>query len=389
MMKPRGIRHPLVLVLALVVQVFAAGLLSAQVDHSGPGLPAGPTPGAPLPAVVDTAVAVLEWTGSGSGPANVSAVGDSVVFGEILQVVLDFPEPMEGEPSWEVADGADWLVPVPRKEPGWWDRLRGRSGPAPDLPDSLTATEGARSILGCRIYRTQPFRIMVGDVLSPVITVVGRVAGTGDIAAIRAPRPVGFSLPVLIVMVLALILIVVLGWFFWDRKRGGDDLEDRELPVPAWLAAGIELRDLYWAGDLGRGDSRVFLDHLAGVVRRFVARRYRVAAQEMTGREIINACARLGHSIADPGAFARIIDELDLRRYNPEAASAAWCREKTILLFHHMGRVRVVPRYTDVPADRLLEGEKAWAELRREFPAADFQAGRTGQSNSATGGGAA
>lgn len=389
MMKHGGIRHPLVLALALVVQVFAAGLLSAQVDHSGPGLPAGPAPGAPLPAVVDTAVAVLEWTGSGLGPANVSAVGDSVVFGEMLQVVLDFPEPMEGEPSWQVAPGADWLVPVPRPEPDWWDKLRGRSGPGADLPDSLTATEGTLSILGFRIYRTQPFRIQVGDVVSPVITVAGRVTGTSDIAAIRAPRPVGFSLPVLIAMVLALILIVMLGWFFWDRKRGGDDLADWELPVPAWLAAGIELRDLFWAGDLGRGDSRVFLDQLAGVARRFVAKRYRVAAQEMTGREIINASARLGHPISDPGAFARIIDELDLRRYNPESATAAWCREKTILLFAHMGRVRVMPRYTDVPADQLLEGEKAWAELRREFPAAGDPDGAAGHSNSATGGGAA
>jgi len=101
-----------------------------------------------------------------------------------------------------------------------------------------------------------------------------------------------------------------------------------------------------------------------------MAARYRVAAQEMTGREIINACAGRGHPVSDPGAFARMIDELDHRRYNPEAATPAWCREQAIVLFEQMGKVRVLPRFTEVPAELLLEGEKAWSELKTEFSGA-------------------
>ena len=158
-----------------------------------------------------------------------------------------------------------------------------------------------------------------------------------------------------------------LAWLLWDRGSRRADLTDRDLPPPAWLTGAIELRDLLHEGSLSRGENRVFLDGLAGIARRFVAGRYRIAAQEMTGREIITACADLGHRSTQPGIFARMIDAVDHHRYNPEVSSTGWCREQTILLYDHIARVRILPRYSEVSADLRSEGETAWTDLKREL----------------------
>jgi len=357
----------------LVLLVFAATVgtsASAQTDPRVPSLVPGQNPQTAVPAVVDTAVAVFEIPETLRGVVALHALQDTVAFGDVLQIALDFPSSLDTIPDLVPVADVPWLVPDIPKKRGFWARLTG--GKADKVSDKwgLAEAEGPRSFHSWRIYRTQPFRIQVGEALSPVITVSGLVPGTGDIAGIRAPRPVGFSLAIILGLLVLLGLVILAAWLVWDRGRRGAALEDWTLPVPAWLTAAIELRDLYWAGDLARGDSRAFLDRLAGVARRFMAARYRVAAQEMTGREIINACAGRGHPVSDPGAFARMIDELDHRRYNPEAATPAWCREQAIVLFEQMGKVRVLPRFTEVPAELLLEGEKAWSELKTEFSGA-------------------
>ena len=127
------------------------------------------------------------------------------------------------------------------------------------------------------------------------------------------------------------------------------------------------MRDLLQEGYLNRGESRAFLDGLAGVARRFVAGRYRIAAQEMTGREIITACAHLGYRSAQPGVFARLIDRVDLCRYNPEETGPGWCRDQAVLLYDQIDTVRIMPRYTEVPAEIRREGETAWSYLKREL----------------------
>jgi hypothetical protein len=139
--------------------------------------------------------------------------------------------------------------------------------------------------------------------------------------------------------------------------------------VPAWIPAAIELRDLLGQGFLNRGESRPFLDGLAGIARRFVAGRYRIAAQEMTGREIVAACAGLGYESPHPGHLARMIDAFDHHRYDPEAAAPGWCRDQAVQFFEEVGRVRVLPRYCEVPAGLALEGEGAWKYLGRELSA--------------------
>ena len=322
------------------------------------------------PAVVDTALAVLAFPDEIPIPVALHTVQDTVLFGEVVYVIVDFADPdlMPAEP--ELTAGEDWLVLEKVADPGFLDRLLGRSDrPGPEVK-GLDPAQGTRVALPYRIYRTQPFQIQVGPFTSGVIEVQARIAGTEETAAIRAPRPVGWSPLVILLLILALVLILGLARLLWDRGRKDEELRDWPLAPPAWLAAGIELRALYREGSLSRGDSRIFLDGLAGITRRFVAGRYRINAQEMTGREILNACSGLGHAILNPGSFARLVDEVDHHRYDPETSAPGWCRDQAIHFFQLMGKVRVTPRYSEVPAELLIEGEKAWVELRREFSGA-------------------
>lgn len=359
----------------LVVSLLLGPVSSpAQTPPPSMGQPSGLTPQAPAPAVVDTAVAILEFSPAGMLPTAIHVLSDTVLFGETIQLVLDFSGSNQVDLSWQVAEGELWLLAPPPYNPGFLDRLLGRGVPQAVDTGALPAHEGTRITAGFRVYRNNPFQVQAGEILSPVIQVKNRISGNSETAAIRAPRPVGMSPLVVLGLLAGLILVLLAAWILWARGPGREKFQDREIPPPAWLTAGIELWDLFREGSLGRGESRRYLDGLAGIARRYVAGRYRISAQDMTGREITSACRGLGHSLADPGTFARLIDEFDHRRYDPEASAPGWCREQTIELFELMGRIRVMPRFTEVPADLLLEGEQAWSALGREF------AGATGRS---------
>jgi len=363
-----GILGPLALALTLAAGWCGLGSSGfGQVPPAVPGTPAGMPSGANPVAAIDTATAVLEFPDPALAPAAFHTVQDTVLFGDLFHVILDYPAGHEEGPEARLASGGDWLKSEPVRTPGLLARLMGRTPAAgPDM-SGLTPAAGGRVVWSGRIYRTGPFRVQVGDAASPVIQVKGRVAGTGETATIRAPRPVGWSPLALLLLLAALVLVLLLFRLFRGRDRRGQDFADRPLPAPAWLTAAVELRDLLRQGSLNRGDSRVFLDGLARITRRFVAGRYRIAAQEMTGREIIKACGALGHASTDPAALARMIDEADLRRYDPDPSSAGWCREQAISLYDQIGRVRILPRYVDVAADLLRDGEAAWADLDREL----------------------
>ncbi len=324
------------------------------------------------PAVIDTAMAVLEFPPSEPAPAAINTVQDTVLFGDVLYLILDFTGQQDGQtegyPEARLSAGNDWLVPVPAVKPDFLDRVLGRNAePAPEMSDLPDVGDQTRLVQSFRVYRTTPFRLQVGAFVSPVIQVKARVAGTGEMAGIRAPRPVGWSPLAALGLLLFLLLFLWLAWLLWDRRHRGDDLLDRDLPPPAWLDAAIEMRNLLHEGSLGRGDSQAFLDGLARITRRFVAGRYRIAAQEMTGREIITACSDLGHRSTQPGIFARMIDSVDRSRYNPETSGAGWCRDQAVLLYDQMAAVRILPRYSEVSADLCRQGEKAWSDLKREL----------------------
>jgi len=370
----RGI---LALAVCLPALFCGTGSSLAQADHQPPGTPPGLPPSGmlqpePAPAVIDTALATLEMSASGPALATIHTVQDTVLFGDVFHLILEFSGPRDGQvdgfPEVRLSSGDDWLVPVSVEKPGLWDRVLGRnSGPLPDMSSLPALGEQTRLVQSFRVYRTNPFRIEVGSLVSQVIQVKARVTGTGEMAGIRAPRPGEWSPLPALVLLLSIFLVLWLAWLLWDRARRGEDLSDRNLPPPAWLSAAIQLRDLIHGGSLGRGDSRAFLDGLAGITRRYVAGRYRIAAQEMTGREIVAACSDLGHRSTQPGNFARMIESVDHRRYNPEASGAGWCREQAVLLYDQMAAVRILPRYTDVSADLQRQGDKAWSDLKREL----------------------
>jgi hypothetical protein len=348
-----------------------------QTDHQPPvtrpgGIPSGMLQPEPASAVIDTALATLEFSASGPALVTIHTVQDTVLFGDVFHLILEISGPRDGQaeriPEIRLTSGDEWLVPVSPEKPGLWDRALGReAGPLPDMSSLPAVGEHTRLVRSFRVYRTNPFRVEIGSLVSPVIQVKARVPGTDEMAGIRAPRPGEWSPLMALGLLLFLFLVLWLAWMLWERARRGEDLADRDLPPPAWLAAAIELRDLLHGGSLSRGDSRIFLDGLAGITRRYVAGRYRIAAQEMTGREILAACSDLGHRSTQPGVFARMIDSVDLRRYNPEVSGAGWCRDQAVILYDQMAAVRILPRYSGVSADLLSQGDKAWSDLKREL----------------------
>jgi len=364
-----------ILVLATGCLIWLGGAVSGlgQVDHAPPGIPSsGPSAGMTREmtntAVIDTGLAILEFAAAEQIPTALHAVQDTVLFGDVFHLVLDFPSQIEALPAGSLTAGGDWLLQVPEEKQGLLTRLLGgKPGSGPDLSALPPTGDQVRVVRSYRVYRTNPFRFQVGPFISQVIQVSGRVEGTSEMAGIREPRQVRWSPLMVLGLFLLLLLILFLAWIFRSQCRGRDDFGDRELPPPAWLKATVELRDLLQEGLLNRGDSRAFLDGLAGIARRFGAGRYGVAAQEMTGREIARACADLGYRSIQPGPFARMIDEVDHRRYNPEASGGGWCRDQAILLYVHMDKERILPRYSKVSVDLQRQGETAWTEVGREL----------------------
>lgn len=360
-----------VLLLACLAWGGSVAHVYGQVDPQLPGGQPGMVPtvpaAEPAPAIIDTAMAVLEIPESDERPVALYALQDTVLFGDILYLVLDFPGTLDPEPEVEVAGDSDWFVSEPVPEPSGVTGIFKRGSPKhPGLGD-LPPVAGTRVVRLFRIYRTGPFRVGADSLVTAVLHVQGRTSGTDQVASIRAPRPVGWSPLLALALLVALILVILAGRLLWGQMQRREDPDDRIVPPPAWLAAVIELRDLLKQGSLNSDDSRTFLDGLAGISRRYVAQRYRIPAQEMTGREIIRSCGWLGHATSRPGAFGRMIDELDHRRYNPEAAPGSWCREQAIFLYEQISSVRVMPLYTDVPASLLRDGEAAWSEVDREL----------------------
>jgi len=357
----------------------------AQMGHQPPGADSGMQPRQPAPAVIDTATAALDFSALEVAPAQVHTVQDTVLFGDLFHLVLDFPEVSDAVPEIPLAAGGDWFVPENARDQGVISRLLGGGTPGgPDLGDLPVVPEGTRYVVSFRVYRTNPFQVQAGAFMSPVIQVRGRVEGTADTAPIRSPRPVRWSPWIALGLIAFLVLVLVIGRLLWARGRDQSEWVDREIPGPAWLTASVELRDLLGKGFLNRGESRPFLDGLAGITRRFVAGRYRIAGQEMTGREILEACGDLGYLSPHPGVFGRLIDSVDHHRYNPETPSPGWCRDQAVLFFAEIGRVRVLPRYSEVSAGVVGKGEKAWKDLGRELAAGTI---RRNQANPITAGG--
>jgi len=229
---------------------------------------------------------------------------------------------------------------------------------------AFPATEGARLLLSVRAYTLGAVRIAAGDLSTLPLVVMGKVQDPAETAPVRGPRVWGLPLYIPLGIGLGLLLLAALVWWLWRRRRRLDPLPQWDVAVPAWLNAAVALEALLKNGSLDRGETRRFLDDLAGIMRRFLAGRYRVPAAGATGRDLQRACLRLGHPVEDPRKFARLVDAVDTLRYGPEAATDHACRAVAGDFLVAMDAVRIVPRYTSVPPRRLLTAEQAWSRLQ-------------------------
>jgi len=376
-------RCPLQVTVVVTVLVCAMNPAAAQTppdrDHGGaaPGLrPAVPgqtvrPPATPAtPVIPDTVSIRITVPDSLPQPRAVHVVQDTLEFGGLLHLVLDYaPEQIEGPQLNPMAEG-EWLVPYTASPPGFMTRLLGSSpeleidlSQLPELPPD----EGLRVVRTFRVYRRDPFRISWQEQLSRVLVVRGQTDGSEQTATIRGPRSLAWTPWRLVLLAVILVLLAWLARRLWRRRHRPVPLENWLLPEPAWLATAIGLQGLLAENILDRGDTRLFLDRLAYLARDYVAGRYRIPAREMTGGEIVAACTALGHEPGHPLGFGRLIDLADHERYNPEAPAAGFCREQSVQLLGRIGRVRLQWRHIAVAAERQLTADKAWSALTDEL----------------------
>lgn len=320
-------------------------------------------------AAPDTAVGILVMSAAAPSPVGWVVLPDTVWFGGTVTLVVDLPANEGVLPEIAPLAGQEWLVPAPRPERSWLDKLLRRqvAGPLPDV--DLPAAVGPRLVSEFQVYRLNPFRIELDGRRSEVIHVRGRAPDATQTAVIRGPRSLGWPFWTLLALAVVLVLIVAGVWILLGRRSPGVDWEDRRVRVPAWVATALELRDLLKEDLLARGDPRGHLDRLAGIARRFAAGHFAIPAQEMTGAEISAACIGLGHPAERVRGLALLIDEADQRRYDPALPAASWSAATTGEFFAILEQARIMPRFVTVETETLAAADRAWVRLEREFGA--------------------
>jgi hypothetical protein len=332
----------------------------------------------PLSSVVPAAparpdTARLGFVGPDSLPAPVAlhVLADTVAFGGLLPVVWDLPVGAAISPAGLPTPAGDQLAAVPARRRPWWKGGGLEKGAEVGIKaklESLPPAPGQRVVSLYRVYRTDPFRLEWAGRTSAVVNVQGRVDDPRRLAAIRDPRAWAWFTTALALSLAALALTVALFWWWWRRRRRGAEPVDWRLPEPAWIGAALALQGLLEERRLERGDPKAFLDGLAAVARRFAAAHYGVPAAELTGCELVKACAARGYDTAQPVAFARLIDGADLRRYDPELPAPGWCRDQIVDLMARLSAAKVQPRQTPVEPERLLAAGRAWAAVAASLP---------------------
>jgi len=296
------------------------------------------------PAAIDTALVEIVLPEDSPSCLSFFISPDTLGFGIARTLLLDFAE---GAPAPLLADlevTEPWLQlsPVEEESP----------------PQQL--------ILNIHAYRLNPFRIKVSGVESPVLLVQGTTSDTSETAPVRMPGLWGLRWWLLVLPSLLMALLVMGLWWLWQRRLRLEPLQQWAPAAPAWLHASIDLRNLLQTGFPDLHTSRVFLDQLSTICRGFIARRYLVHASEMTSTEILTSCRLKGHDNRSLRRMIGILQELDYNRYNPEAPATSWCRNQANEFLSFMDEVRILPRYTHVEAELLVEAEKAWAWLNQD-----------------------
>jgi hypothetical protein len=345
--------------LAVAIACLAAG-------RAGAALPPVGRPGPGAAVAPDTAMVEFLPSGAGPVPTGLRVLADTVSFGGIIDVAWDLPAGADAGAFRAPVSKGEQLVLVPAGS-----HPAGQDGGTAGLP----AAVGPRVVARYRVYATDGLRLQWKGQVSPVVSVKGRVTDPAQTAAIRDPRSWPWFTWTLGLFLLLAAVLAGAGWWLWRRLRRGAAPVDWALPEPAWIVAAPAFRDLLAGRLVERGESRAFLDGLAGIARRFAATHYGIAAGEMTGPELVAACADLGYESALPRALARLIEGADLRRYDPQSPSPAWCREQATELVVRIGEARVLPRLTPVAPGRLLGAQQAWSELTAGLAGAANDAG--------------
>jgi hypothetical protein len=317
---------------------------------------------AQMPAAApDTAVVLLSWSDADRAIAAVSLWPDSLIFGDEAVVILDLEPGAQELPPDSVQVDVPWLEPV-------------LNGPDVDLV-GLPVAAGLRQQIRYRVYREGPWRVAWGDgPPSAVQMVQGRVDDPAAVEPVRDPRVIG-GLPrwVLALLVsLAVVLAVLAAWWRLRRRRQRWSPAFPALAPPAWLETATALRALDQDALLGRER----LDGLATVLRRYLEGRFFLEATEMTAPEIAAAARRAGRQAPVLAAFADLVGQCDDARYRPDHVGSQQVIEAMQRALDLIEEVRVQPRWTPVPADRVADAQAAWALLRQRYPAAERNEGR-------------
>ncbi len=356
------------------VLVFAVSCAMAQMPPAG-GQPPGQM-AEPVQTPPDTVMIQLVGPESWPAPVALQVWPDTLTFGDQVAVILDFPSPVADFAADSLQTNIDWLVPEnllgtpPRGGlAGFWDRLTRRQ-PEFDLSTAdipPVAENQWRAVVPVRLYRAGPFQIGWSTAERPrseLGLVVGRVQQMGQTAVIRSPRAMGWYGWRLVGILLAVTLLTALACWLWRRRRPRlPGPQDRSLPIPAYLDTAVQLWQLYNEQLPARGEGKKFLDRLTSCLRSYLSDRYQISAGELTADEIRAALSGLGYRPAPPAELVRLLKTADDLRFRPQSVDAEFCRQQFVQALLLIASVRIVARFTPVPADRQLAGDLAWSKL--------------------------
>ncbi len=362
---------------AVLVWLAGACAAGAGTIPSGQGRLSRPGVAPVVPAMPDTGLVQLAWGDSMRAPVRVLVAPDSMLLGDVLTVGVDLAGPRPVNPDSLLVPDRTWLAPVPAgsREVGARivtsdSALEQPAGWPPVPPDRW------RLVRLFRVYRLDPFRVVVAGRSSPVIHVGRRLHDGETMAPVRDPRGLGWSpAPWLLWTVGGMILALLAWWWRRHRKRAGPSLPHAVLPPPGWLAAACGLEDLLASGCLERGEHRLFLDRLAGLIRGYLADRYLIGARQMTAEEIVAACRERAYDPGPVQGLVAVMAEADHVRYRPHDVTGNDCRRMAAVFFRAMTGCRLMPEFTPVPADVSLRAGKAWSYLARELETGAVVAG--------------
>ncbi len=327
-----------------------------------------------VPAVPDTALVHLAWGDTLWTPTRLLVAPDSLLLGDVLTVGVDLAGPVPANPDSLLVPDQEWLMTVS-------DRGGGPDVDPASSSKQLTGwpaapADGSRLVRRFRVYRLDPFRVAVAGRSSPVIQVGRRLHDDQTMAPVRDPRRLGWSPAAWVLWLAGLMVLALAAWWWWRRrKRVTRSLPHAPLPLPGWLAAACGLEDLLASGFLARGEHRLFLDRLAGLIRGYLADRYLIGARQMTAEEIVTACRERAYDPDPVRGLVTVMAEADHARYQPHELRGNDCRRAAADFFRLIADCRLMPEFTPVPVDVSLRAGKAWSYLEHELGAEAAVAG--------------